>query len=1018
MAMKRALFAAVCVWMISLNARAQESPKPDASSSELTEIVVTGSRIARPEFDRLDPTTTINAATFDTRGYLDVGQALSELPAFGVQPSSPANVQAGIGIAQNFVDLYSLGSQRTLVLVNGRRFVSSNTASVNGAGAPGQQVDLNTIPTELIDRVETISIGGAPIYGADAISGTVNIILKKDFQGLSVDAQVGGSNDGDAYNYRLRTLMGQNFAGDRGNVTVAADFTKTQGLVGTQRNVYAQDLGFLQPATPGPYQTVLLPANSVPQVNFGGIPLVDDVFLSPPAFGVPNTALGVTNAAGQLLAFGNSGSQLVPYNTGIQTGNPIFNVGGDGLRLSTVSNLLSPTERENVDLLGNFKINDYVNAFAEGWFSETHATNLVSQPAYNGALFGGVGSAGSPYGNFVISINNPYLSATDRTLIQNALNNYAAAQPLGGFAYQGNGQYPAWNTSQFYLARANIDLQSGYATATQVVARGVIGLNGDFTVAGRKFNWEVAANYGSSNGDQVRPSVVFQNEQNALNSTLNAAGQIVCAGNPVNAPTTTASSTCAPLDPFGRGSPSLAAIQYITHLAVLQSLNTQRDVTANIGGELFKLPAGEVKLAAGFENRRESADFNPDNFYTLVLGQQSQTAVSGAYHTNEAYAESIIPIFSPQQDIPGLYNVELEGAARRVDNSIAGIATTWTEGLRFAPVQDVQFRANRTKSIRAPSITELFLPNASIGYFAADPCDHNFVNQGSAPATRAANCAAAGINTATFVSNAVNASVLGTTSGNTNLASETADSRTVGVVLRPRWVPRLNLSVDYLDIKLSQAIQSLGLTDVLDACYDSTDYPDSPSCKAFTRNSSGQITNFHVGYINAGLLEFKGITAALDWAFDLPRDFGSVAWHVDYFDMKHLISQVGSASPNELAGQIGTSKTKGTIDTEYHRGPLSWDWQAQFIGPANFSNQNLPTTQNIWAIGHWWLINSTVAYKLTDRLTARLIVDNVFDKLPPNSALADVQGQFFTATSAYFSGIIGRTYLLSANMHF
>ncbi len=1015
---QRALLAAPCLLGLSITANAQEKPKQAPATDELQEVVVTGSRIARPDLDRLEPTTIVSAATFDDRGYLDVGQALNDLPAFGVQPASSNNTQSTFGIAQSFVDLYGLGSQRTLVLVNGRRFVSSNTASLNTSGSnspvggPGQQVDLNTIPTKLIDRVETISVGGAPIYGADAISGTVNIILKKDFQGVDLDAQAGASNHNDAWNYRARALAGQNFADGRGNITGVAEFTKTDGLVGTQRPVYAADLGFLAPATAGKFDTVLTPANAVPQVNFGGVPLVDDVFFSPPIFGVPNTALGVTNGAGQLLAFGNHGSSLVPYDTGIQTGNPIFNNGGDGLRLSQVSNLLSPTERINADILGNFRINDSVNAFAEGWFSETHATNLRAQPAYNAAIFGGGGTVN---GNFIVNINNPFLSPGDRTLIQNALNNYAATLPLGPLS-------PSWSPNQFYLARASVDLQSGEATATQVLARGVLGLNGEFSIWGRNFNWEVAGNYGSSSNNSVVPSYVFQNLQNALNSTLTPTGQIVCAGNPVNAPTTTVSSTCAPLNVFGNGSPSLAARQYITHLAEAQSVNSQRDFTANIGGDLFKLPAGEVKLAVGFENRREAAAFNPDNFYLQDLGQAQVTAVSGAYHTNEGYAETVIPIFSPSQDIPFLHRVELEGAARRVDNSIAGSATTWTEGMRWSPVDDVQLRANRTKSIRAPAITELFLPSATLFSFANDPCDKNFVGQGTAPATRKANCTAAGINTSNFVSNVVNATAIGTTSGNTDLQSETADSRTFGIVLRPRWVPRLNMSVDYIDIKLTNAIETLSLVQVLDACYDSTDYPNNPSCQAFARDKNHQISTFHVGYVNAGLLEFKGINAALDYTFDIPRSLGSVQWRMNYLDTKQLISQVGSASPNDLAGELanapGVPKSKGSIDIDYRYGPFGWDWQGIFIGGINFNNQNTSTSQDILSVAPWWLVNTTISYNVSKEFTVRLIVDNVTDKYPPYPALAGTQGNFSNATSLYFAGILGRTYVLAANVHF
>jgi outer membrane receptor for ferrienterochelin and colicin len=198
---------------VALSARAQQkTPDPivaDAAGTRLEEIIVTGSRIARPDLERLQPTTVISARTLDDRGYTDVGEALNELPGFGVPPASSANTQSSFGIAQSFVDLYSLGSQRTLTLVNGRRFVSSNTPSLNGPTNPGQQVDLNVIPTKLIERIETISVGGAPIYGADAISGTVNIILKKDFSGLDLDAQVGTSSRSDASSARARALWGR-----------------------------------------------------------------------------------------------------------------------------------------------------------------------------------------------------------------------------------------------------------------------------------------------------------------------------------------------------------------------------------------------------------------------------------------------------------------------------------------------------------------------------------------------------------------------------------------------------------------------------------------------------------------------------------------------------------------------------------------------------------------------------------------------------------------------------------------
>ena len=378
--------------------------------------------------------------------------------------------------------------------------------------------------------------------------------------------------------------------------------------------------------------------------------------------------------------------------------------------------------------------------------------------------------------------------------------------------------------------------------------------------------------------------------------------------------------------------------------------------------------------------------------------------------------ETVIPIFGSDFTFPGMHRLELNGAARWVDNSIAGTAWTYTEGIEWAPVQDIQFRANKTKSIRAPSITELFLPAATSFQFANDPCDKNFIGQGTSPATRAANCAAAGIPTG-FVSNVVNATAQGLSSGNQGLSSETAHSLSYGFVVRPRWVPKLNLSVDYISIRLSNAIESLSLGAILDACYDSSSFPNSPSCRQFTRGPTGQITNFNSGYVNAGLLDFGAIQAALDYTFDLPLALGSIETRAQFLDTQKLISVVGSASPQSFAGElagIGNNKSKSTIDMVYGNKGFSWDWQAIFLGRANFNNQNTPTTFNVFGVGNWWVFNSTLEYSVTKSLDVRFILNNVFNKQPPFPALAGGQGNFTPAVSQYFEGVIGRSMVLSA----
>ena len=991
----------------------EQSAAATQKQEQLQEVVITGSRIARPDLDRLEPTTVVGSQAFDQRGYSDVGQALSELPSFGIQTASAQNIQGGLGgIAQSFVDLYSLGSQRTLTLVNGRRFVSSNTASLFGPGAtpPGQQVDLNVIPIGLIDRVETVSVGGAPIYGADAIAGTVNIILKKDYEGLQFDADVGVSSQHDAWNYRFRGLAGVNFADGRGNVTFAGEAYKADGLTGNARQVYGNNPAFLQPPAGlnSPYDSIYYNNTSILPLNTSGIPMTQDFFLCP-ACGIPVGAVGIPNGSGGVLAWHPGQSTLGNYDYGTPTGSVVFGQGGEAATLSQFSNLLSPIERYNLDGTFNFKVTDHLSVFAEGWFNESHGTNIIAQPVYSTAFFGG---GGQPNGNWLVSINNPYLSSADRTTILNALN-AAGADP-----------------SQFYVARANTDLQSGRAVGDQVLARGVLGVNGDFNLGSRNFTWEVAGNYGYARIINRTPSLVWQNTINALNSTIDpATGNIVCAGNPVAAPISTPSSTCAPLNIFGQGSPSNALQQYITHNAIATSINKQTDITANISGDVLKLPAGELKMAAGYEYRRETSDFEPDAYYigpgggsTLDYGVGGAIApVQGEYHTNELYAEALVPVFEAFQNIPALYQVELEGAFRRVDNSIAGDANIYTYGLRWAPVQDVLFRGNKTRSVRAPAMTELFLPSSTNFEFANDPCDARFIGQGTNPAQRAANCAAAGI-VQPFTSNVVNATAIGQTSGDPTLTSETADSKTFGVVLRPRWVPRLNISIDYIEINLTNAIEQLNLNAILDGCYDATDYPNNPSCGKFTRNAGGQITSFHDGFANAGLLDFEGVTIQGDWGFSLPKNLGNMELRASWLNTRKLLQQIGTASANSIMGElnqlIAAPQDAGTFDLNYHKNWFQWYWQARYLGPMNFDNQNTATSQDYLKVSHWWVINSTLTFNVGPHFTTRFIVDNVFDKQPPFPAIAGTGGNFVSATSLYFSGIIGRTYLLSMTYQF
>jgi iron complex outermembrane recepter protein len=420
----------------------------------------------------------------------------------------------------------------------------------------------------------------------------------------------------------------------------------------------------------------------------------------------------------------------------------------------------------------------------------------------------------------------------------------------------------------------------------------------------------------------------------------------------------------------------------------------------------------------GYENRRESADFQPDQFYQQGVGYEIPIApLEGSFLTNEFYGETLIPLVSPEENIPVVNRLEAEAAVREVDHSVAGKADTWTAGLRWKPVSMLQFRGNFTRSIRSPDVTEAFLPTSEAFETASDPCDKSLINSGPDPAVRARNCAAAGI-VQPFNSNNLTFTEPITVSGDPTLQNEVADSRTYGFVLQP--LEHMSLTVDYIKIDISQAIVSLDATNVLDECYDDPVYPN-PYCSDVQRSSNGQITLVKTGYANAGYENFNGITSEFDYSYTLPNQYGALDLRINYFFNNRLNQQVGVADVEKFAGAIGYSKQRAVANLGWSRGAFSALWQTTFVGPAVWDNSLSSTNTPQQGVGAWWVHNVTLDYDATSRLRVQFVVDNVFDKQapfplpasPPNSTLL-----IPNAIETYFSGILGRYFVLSASYHF
>ena len=762
------------------------------------------------------------------------------------------------------------------------------------------------------------------------------------------------------------------------------------------------------------------PDNRVPSIDVNGIPLVGDfVSLSPQQqaafaiyFGPPPYTFGVGTPNSQLKF--NSSGNLVPIDfgrtIGPDSGFSLFTSGGNGYSLSQVENLLTDLKRYSANLIARYAISDRVRVYGEGWYSVSQGRNLTAQPAYNYGFFG---PGGSRDGNLILSVDNPFLSPAARASIVNSINN----NPFSDQNSSGSSQ------DYFYFGRANYDLQSGVATGKTKVYRFVGGIEADLRVLPLG-DWKAQAtvNYGRSLTTSVIPSLNQQNFLNAVNAVRDTNGNIVCAPGYINSGAPTLSSVCAPLNLFGQQA-SQAAKDYVTSIARPKSLNQQKDFVASIAGPLFKLPGGNLSFAAGYEHREESSSFDPGSFYFGVPGPSPRATygrsvpidpVYGKFKTNEFFGEFDGDLIGPENGIPLIRSLSFQTAGRYVKNSIAGNDFTWTAGARYAPISDLSLRVALTRAIRSPSVTEAFNPSSSSFIFADDPCDQVNVNTGPAPATRAANCAAAGV-TQPFNSLANQRSIGGVTVGNANLKNEIANSFTAGGVLHPQFVRGLTLTVDYVSIRLKQAISAFSPDQVLNACYDSTSFATNPFCALVQRAADHQLSLVTTSYFNSALLQYRGILGGLDYRLQTP--FLGAGSRLDFSgSFQHLLTLNNSASagdaPTKNAGSIGFSKNRAVMSVAYTNGGFSTQLQGNYIGPANLVPNQIANQYSVPRVKGIVFTNFSIAQSVGKRFTLRGNIENLFGVKPPYPAL------LIGAYQTYFPGILGRYYRVGAEVHF
>jgi iron complex outermembrane recepter protein len=978
------------------------------ASESLMEILVTGSRIKRPNYDTLQATVVTEAAELERRAYTNVGQALEATPGFMQSDSSPLSTTQGTQtVGQTFVNFFGLGSQRTLTLVNGRRFVSSNSASSRG-GIPGSQVDLNTIPAGLVERIETVAIGGAPVYGSDAIAGTVNVILRDDFEGIQGSAVYGVTDEDDAQTEAYRLLMGGNFAEDRGNAVISVEYNEQKGLMMRDRTDVADFWD--NPDDTGP-------ADGIPSqvavrrfrygiLTDGGLPMNPAVplagFVHPALF--PNGNY-VFDSSGTPLQFGANGD-LVPFHRGTLifdagTGAPIIQDGGDGMDPSRRLPLLAPTKRTLINGMAHYDVAPAVRLFTEASFAHTEGVEqseiiALAEPAvFNGPAL-------------TYSVDNPFLTSQARsTLIANGL-------------------------TDFVIARNLSDLLDRTPGTTEVdLYRIVAGFQGDFpSFGGETWSWDIAYNYGRSRSTS---SLEFINEDRlleAIDAIPDGSGGIVCAsGNP----------DCAPLNLFGENNFSNAALDYVTDPSRGISTNTLEMVTANLSGRLPFGIAEPISFNVGYEHRREAAAFDPDalqeNGVLLTGGGFGFEGISGSFETDEVYSELVVPVISDQQNLPIVKSLSVEGAVRYVDHSLTDTATTWSGGLRIAPRlpgwgDGLLFRGVFTHAIRSPAVTELFLGKSPVATGLTDICNQDSYNQGINPAVREANCRAAlaavgGPAPEAFDETTDLASVVGTQSGNPNLENEEADSWSVGIVYQPVEHPQLRFAADWSNIRLEGGIEDLPIGQLMLACYDSPDFPNVPACGQFHRLTAaeaaaqqgpariaGDVANgFKTGYINTSKIEFEGLIVEAGYSLELPSvasslHFGTKLFYMDEF---RTTSFAGVPSDNS-AGLIGVPRVRLNFDVGYSWRNIDLGLQARWTDKVIFDRNNTIEDVPFNQVDAYTLLNGSIGYRFSDKVSFLVSIDNLTNKEMPFEALIN------RAVAQY--DLIGRRYFATVRANF
>jgi len=946
-----------------------------AQDTEIEQIVVTGSRIQRPDLQEASPIQSIGAAEIAMQGSSNVENILNTLPQV-VGASTQTSNNPGGGVAT--VNLRNLGTQRTLVLVDGRRYISYDV---------NQVVDLNTIPTALIERVDVVTGGRSAVYGSDAMAGVVNFVMKRNFEGAALDTGYAVSDAGDGASQHVSGTVGGNFADDKGNAVLFADWTRRDAVLAGARGFTKHAL---QDAGDG---TVFFGgSSSIPglRIRVPGIPATPTT----PAIPGLNAALGLPGT-GTDTKFDANGT---PSR---------YNGATDAYNYAPSNYLQVPQERYTIVGMAHYDIDDHFKPYMEGQFINSRTENQLA-PTPIGNTTPGVSSRGG----LQMQVYSPYLDAATQNALQALDTNNDGYVSVGNFgrrleevgprqslfdrdAYrivagmEGN-IWGGWNYDTYFMKSR---------TSNTVVQNGNIAIS--------KFLAGVKTAFYNPVNQQTRST-----PWNVAGLANNGAGTLVCASG--------APADCVPVNIYGPGNISQDAAKYLQIGTINTEYAETQVVSASVtNSNLYDWGAGPIGLAFGWENRQEKGAFQPDQFLSSgdVAGFNPGLPTKGQYSVNDLFMEVSAPIIS---DVFLVNKLEFNGAVRYSDysNSV-GNATTWAAGFVYEPVKGFGLRSQYQRAIRGPSIAELYLGNTVSFDGAVDPCTTAAAVPAGDLRTR---CLATGYPASKLgVPFGGSTSYPATQGGNPDLKEETSDTYTVGLVIQPDFLQHFVTTIDYYNIKIDNVIATVGSQNIVKACYE---YGVSSYCNQITRDSTGEFQSFTDLNQNAASLKTEGVDLQMTYNIDLFAKsnlaFSLLGTYVIKNDYTPI---VGLPLVNQCAGAFGRScgnpdpEWRHAFRTTWTTGPLSASVLWRYLGSVHDDDPStLYYREKFSSIDYFDL---SAGYDFNDHVKVNFGVNNVANKAPQLGASTQQGGnvqQSNTYPSVY--DVLGSYWWLNLGIKF